>query len=192
MFTIRSGGPPHIYHFTKCGASSPNAADDKIEGPSISYTLAYPVNNNIAGQAEYSLELHQEGRDGPVKIVLTFSSSPSVDAFKLKVPDRDYEVLIRPNESFEGPYGRRQFCWMKGGPLVKRQFACWEIDPEGHEGKKGTLKTKRKAAKWKLGYETGLGIAMVNQDFSGEREILLASAIGISIVKQHKSAPKGA
>ncbi|GAA5888484.1 hypothetical protein JCM6882_008638 [Rhodosporidiobolus microsporus] len=189
--SIHSGGPPHVYHFTKLGAATSDAtggtaADDRIEGPNSSYVLAYPSNVSPATMngGEYSLALHQETRTGPLRVVLTFSSSPGVESFKLTLPDRDYEVTVRPGEAFEGPFARKQFCWQRGGPLVKRQFACWELDQEG--------KTRRKAAKWKLGYDTGLGICCVNQDFSGEREVLLASAVGISIVKQHKATPAAA
>ncbi|GAA5985233.1 hypothetical protein JCM11641_003641 [Rhodosporidiobolus odoratus] len=147
--SIHSGGESHISTFTRIGTGD-YSSDDRICGPSSMYIAAYPV-SRLKGQAEWDIELHQESREGPLRVIIKIGQQGE---YKLILPDRPYEATVSSGAIFPGPFGQKTFSWRKGGSLMHKQFACWEV-VEG--------KPRRKAAKWKKAYETGEGVLYINQ-----------------------------
>ncbi|GAA6037688.1 hypothetical protein JCM8097_002286 [Rhodosporidiobolus ruineniae] len=171
--SIRTGGDPFVYTFTRLNAGD-NPQDDRIVGPSTTYIAAHPQPSSLSSSEGFEIKLYQESRTGPLRVVISIQANGK--GFKLSVPDRDWGTPVivggNPRQPFVGPFGGKKFQFCKGGPLLHKQFACWEI----HDGK-----PRRKAAKWKREYCTGEGMLYINQDFSGEREVLLAAAIGMAV-----------
>ncbi|GAA5939283.1 hypothetical protein JCM10213_008620 [Rhodosporidiobolus nylandii] len=93
--TIRTGGDPFVYSFVKIGTSE-HPFDDRITGPSSSYTVAYEDVEN----GRFEVQLRQEGREGPLRVVVSSSTSSEKDGFALRIPDRDFSVRVFPGQPF--------------------------------------------------------------------------------------------